>query len=89
MTRHDFVEAAVLYCQVTGASVTSWGRTTARNAKVNGKPYSPHLFWLGLDVVYDEGPVTVLRGDVADRLGLRLINEGDHDHLQPRDWRAG
>jgi hypothetical protein len=31
----------------------------------------------------------VEREERAMRLGLKLIDEGDHDHLQPLDWRAG
>lgn len=29
------------------------------------------------------------RTEMARRLGLRLIVEHDHDHLQPLDWEAG
>lgn len=29
------------------------------------------------------------REERARRLGLKLIDEGVHDHLQPLDWRAG
>lgn len=36
----------------------------------------------------DELPF-VQRAEIAGRLGLKLIAEGDHDHLQPLDWRAG
>lgn len=34
-------------------------------------------------------PPVAERGAIAERLGLKLIDEGDHDHLQPLDWRAG
>jgi len=29
------------------------------------------------------------RTEIAERLGLYLEVENDHDHLQPLDWRAG
>ena len=29
------------------------------------------------------------RSAVAERLGLRVIFEDDHEHLQPADWKAG
>ncbi|SRR5712691_745584 len=29
------------------------------------------------------------RVQLAQRLGLRLVLEGDHDHLQPEDWLPG
>lgn len=89
MTLHDFVDAAVAYCQATGASVTSWGRTRAHNTQVGGQPYSPHRFWRGVDVVYDEPVPAEERIETARRLGLFLYAEGDHDHLQPRDWTKG
>jgi hypothetical protein len=46
---------------------------------------SPHLCWLGADVVYD-GPAPEHGARWAMRLDLKLIREGDHDHLQPLDW---
>ena len=90
MTLHDFVDATYRYGTLTGASVTSWGRTAEHNAKVGGVPFSAHRFWVGLDVVYDDlHPVESTRVEIARRLGLTLIPEGDHDHLQPLDWSKG
>jgi hypothetical protein len=70
------------YCAATGASVTSYGRTLAHNQKVGGVPDSAHLLWLAADVVYDKDGDVEWRTRVAKRLGLTLIHEGDHDHLQ-------
>ena len=89
MTLHTFVDAVVAYCHATGASVTSWGRSRAHNAKVGGQLYSPHRFWLGLDVVYDQTLSGAERSQTARRLGLFLLDEGGHDHLQPLDWTKG
>lgn len=89
MTHTDFETAVEHYCALTCASVTSGRRTYRHNLKVGGVAASPHLFNLARDVVYDYELPRELREEWARRLGLRLIVEGDHDHLQPWDWRAG
>ena len=88
MTANAFAELLRAYCLSVGASVTSWGRTLRRNAEVGGVPHSPHLSWVGADVVYDAPIPIEQREAFAEALGLRLIAEADHDHLQPADWRA-
>ena len=89
MTPHEFLTSLMIYCSRTRASVTSYGRTTAHNLAVHGVASSPHLAWLGADVVYDDPLPREHKKDYADRLGFLLIEEGDHDHLQPLDWKAG
>ena len=91
MTIAEFAESVARYGMLTGASVTSWGRTTEHNLNVGGVTYSSHRFWLGCDLVYDEPTLLSMtaRMETARRLGLRVIIEGDHDHLQPLDWLAG
>ena len=87
----EFAEAVAMYCLIHGGSITSWGRSTKHNTDVGGVPGSPHRFWRGADVVYDN-PATQqdeLRIEYAKRLGLKLVAEGSHDHLQPDDWPAG
>jgi hypothetical protein len=85
----EFAGRALVYCAETGASVTSWIRTTRHNAVERGVPHSAHLIGLAVDVVYDE-PVSEPDAQATARdLGLLLIREGDHDHLQPLTWRAG
>ena len=89
MTPYEFRCAVFVYCVLTHASETQGFRTGLHNAKVGGVLHSPHLYGLGQDVVYDE-PLPPLEADaVATRVGLKVIHEGDHDHLQPADWRAG
>lgn len=88
MTPHDFASALIAYCAATAASVTSWGRTPKHNAAVGGVAESAHLIWTAADVVYDANGVpppgvTAHRDALAARLGLRLIHEGNHDHVQP------
>lgn len=90
MTVGEFAQAVADYAMLTHASATSWGRSAKRNQAVGGVPFSAHRFWLGCDLVYDD-PV-LEKGEriiLAQRLGLKLIAEGDHDHLQPETWPPG
>lgn len=89
MTVAEFAAAAMEYCALTGASVTSWGRTQARNRAVGGVPVSAHRFFRAVDVVYDGPTDKVQCRIIAARLGLLLLPEDDHDHLQPADWPRG
>jgi hypothetical protein len=75
------------YRLLTGASATSSFRTAKHNHDVGGVPHSAHLAGLAVDVIYDDPtPTQAERQEWARRLGLKLIVEGDHDHLQPLDW---
>lgn len=89
MTIANFVLAVHTYCWLFDASVTSWFRSVARNRALGGVPYSAHVFGLAVDVVYDSTPTVTERHNWGSRLGLRVIVEDDHDHLQPLDWQAG
>ncbi|MGH7730836.1 MAG: D-Ala-D-Ala carboxypeptidase family metallohydrolase [Candidatus Eiseniibacteriota bacterium] len=89
MTRAEFTEAVFTYCCLTGASATSAERSERHNAAMGGVEHSAHLVGLARDVVYADQPPLEYRRAWALRLGLLLIHEGDHDHLQPLDWRAG
>jgi hypothetical protein len=86
MTVGDFWSHVAQYRRQVGGSVTSGGRGIQRNAAVGGKPNSPHLLDLGADVVHDGGTSDAARELIARGLGLTLVIEGDHDHLQPVDW---
>ena len=44
---------------------------------------------LGRLVIIPVKPPLAQRLDMAQRLGVLLLAEGDHDHLQPMSWRAG
>jgi len=77
------------FCDLTGGSVTSWKRTVRHNTEVGGVPNSAHLYGLGFDVVYDARPPLAATMERARRLGLKLIREDDHDHIQPWNWEAG
>lgn len=85
MTLPDFAVAVAQFCAETNGSVTSWWRSPARNVQVGGHRRSRHLTGLAVDVVYKpyERPAGV---EVhAHALGLWLLAEGDHDHLEPLD----
>lgn len=91
MTVGDFMEAVYEYCLIHNAYTTSGIRSAKHNKEVGGVPFSPHRFGRGMDVLYDD-PNTQndpARLEVAKRLGLKLVVEGDHDHLQPDAWPAG
>ena len=79
----EFATAAYRYGKATGASVTSWGRTPKHNKSLKGVPNSWHLTWKAVDVVYDKVPPLATANQLAESLGLKLIREKDHDHLQP------
>jgi hypothetical protein len=89
MTPTEFHDRLMRYCALTGASVTSYGRTVRHNLVVEGVASSAHLFWLAADVVYDDATAPALAERWAERLGLKLIREEDHHHLQPLDWVPG
>jgi uncharacterized protein YcbK (DUF882 family) len=67
-------------CRKYNASVTSWWRTIEHNARLPGAAAaSLHLQGLALDVVYDGKRPTLSE---LQALGLRVIREKDHDHLE-------
>jgi len=86
MTVLEFVEKAQIFCTQLNGSITSWYRTEEHNRKVGGAKRSAHLKWLAVDIIYDVPFKRVYRQEIANSLGLKIIDEGDHDHLMPRDW---
>lgn len=86
MTAHQFLDALMVYCRLTDGSVTSYGRSWQHNLDVGGVGGSAHLFWLAADVKNTMSLLPAARADIARRLGLWLLVERDHDHLQPLTW---
>lgn len=82
----EFCLAAYRYASRVRGSVTSWYRTGDRNMSVGGHLRSLHLQGLAVDVVLDEPLTHKIATDARHRLaadlGLKLVIEGDHDHLQ-------
>jgi len=71
---------------VPGARITSGYRSPEHNKKVGGKPNSYHLTDNARDVVPPPGmPMWQLYKNLRGKFGedVRLINEGDHIHVQP------
>jgi hypothetical protein len=89
VTPHEFYDVLRAYCARFNASTSSYGRTMLHNDRVGGVPGSAHQFWLAADVIYDTPPPHAFRIEIGARLGLLVIDEGDHDHLQPLDWPKG
>ena len=63
-------------------SVTSWWRTDRHNEKVGGLTNSRHLIGLGVDIVLDPGEDRAAVIADARELGLQVVDEGDHVHLE-------
>lgn len=87
--QHQFLSAAIAYCDQVGGSVTSWIRTHNRNEAVGGVANSAHLHGLAVDVYPEKGLTADERHTIATLLGITLIVESDHDHLQPLQWPRG
>lgn len=63
-------------------SVTSWFRTRAHNKAVGGAANSKHLSGQAVDVrIGDDGDRSQFKAD-AERLGLWVLEEDDHIHVQ-------
>ena len=69
---------AVLY----PLSVTSWLRSRKHNGQVGGVADSRHLLGLAVDVVLDNTNDTMDFELMAKGIGLQVIAEGDHLHVQ-------
>lgn len=81
----EFALAVYRYCISVRGSVTSWIRTVGHNVAVGGVHGSLHVVGLAVDVVLD-GPLLSSdeRHKLASDLGIKLVIESDHDHLQAR-----
>lgn len=63
-------------------SVTSWLRSRKHNAQVGGVDDSRHLLGLAVDIVLDDMNERFSLQEKAKQLGLQVIIEGDHLHVQ-------
>jgi len=78
----DFVQAVLTLRLRFEFSVTSWGRTDKHNLVVGGKVGSRHLTWQAVDIRLDNGTDKATFRSAAERLGLKVVDEPDHLHLQ-------
>lgn len=83
MTVGEFAEHVSDLCYLFNGSVTSWGRSAKRNAEVGGLEKSRHLDFLAVDVVLDTAALNPHFAEWALRRGLKVLDEGDHLHVQP------
>ena len=84
MSPMEFHASVMGYCYATRGSVSSYGRTEKHNADVGGKPTSNHRLWRAADVIYDEPIEKATRIALAARYGLEIVEEIDHDHVEPK-----
>ena len=89
MTPHTFLDALMQLASRFRFRETSGYRSAAGNQAVGGVKYSSHQFWLGRDILLDPGEDTVMFTEAARRVGLKVLNEGDHLHVQPATWEKG
>ena len=90
MTQGEFWATITWWVHFFNGRVTSGPRGAAANKRIGHAAHSPHLVGLGADVAYETTPPPVAeRAQWARRLGLTLVVEGDHDHLQPASWQPG
>ena len=82
MSPGEFLDLVSLVVLSSEGTVTSWIRSRGRNDEVGGHPRSLHLVGMAVDVVFENDAEKKRAAVVADRLGLRVIDEGDHLHLQ-------
>lgn len=89
MTPHDFLDARMALASRFAFRETSGYRSAQSNRDVGGVPGSAHQFWLGVDVVLDPETDTPAFVKAARQLGLFVLVEIDHVHLQPATWAKG
>lgn len=61
-----------------GVRISSWYRDRARNAACGGHPRSQHLIGWAIDLV----PPRSVNQAALRALGLTVVDEGDHVHVQ-------
>lgn len=83
MSVGEFASRVALLALRYQLSATSWGRSVSRNEQVGGVPRSLHLVWLGVDLVSDRAIDNTAVALTAKQLGLRVLIEADHLHVEP------
>ena len=82
-------EFRTLICQladVVALSETSGLRSVKRNAAIGGMPLSAHLIGLAVDVILDEPARVSELTAFAAKMGLIVLDDGDHVHIEPKAW---
>lgn len=79
----NFYEKVVEVCIKHQCSITSWVRSPKHNAAVGGVPNSKHLTGQAVDAIVDGNYKAFIED--ARSLGLKVIRESDHVHLENID----
>jgi hypothetical protein len=83
----EFMERVRCLCAIYDGSITSWGRTEARNRQVGGARTSKHQWKYGgmaVDVILTSMETDNRADFVRDArsVGLWVLDETDHIHVQ-------
>lgn len=89
MTPHEFLDALMQLASRHRFRETSGYRAPLSNEKVGGKLFSSHQYWVGRDLILEPGEFLEVFKESATRVKLVVVDEGDHLHLQPLDWKVG
>jgi hypothetical protein len=89
MTPFDFLQARMALAARFRFRETSGYRSPRANLDAGGVTHSAHQHFLAVDVILDATADRVAFKLAADRLGLLVLSEEDHEHLQPLDWKPG
>jgi uncharacterized protein YcbK (DUF882 family) len=89
MTPFDFLQARMALAARFRFRETSGYRSPAANQAAGGVTHSAHQHFLAADVILDTTEDRVAFKLAAGRLGLLVLTEEDHEHLQPLDWTPG
>ena len=99
MNFHEFCDSCAQLMVACGGRITSWGRSPFGNDEVGGVVTSNHTIMMAVDWAWSEAEImattvsngagTTMNGrermkTFGPRLGLQVIDKGDHLHVQPR-----
>lgn len=82
-----FAALARAHSGLPAPRVTSYWRDAGHNAEVGGQGASQHLIGTAMDLVYPSWSAKSAAMNAMRRIGLIVVDEGDHVHVQA--WSAG
>lgn len=86
MVPRDFSDVLYDYCLAFSGTVTLWVTTVARHPEHARASRGSHLLGLGADVQYDGARPGPTADEWLAAHGLRRIEEGAADHIEPTHW---
>jgi len=84
MTALEFAGHVLTLRARFSVSISSWGRTEKHNRAVKGEANSRHLSFEAVDCVLDNEKDKAAFTEMAERLGLKVVPESDHIHIQTK-----